>query len=216
MSLVATLRPATTEARSCLSGPRNRRNLPGALYSGSNGTCMDIDMNTFTGRCCLSFGSSRLNDVQLHGDEIGTKEFNLILGLDQRLYIRNVSSRTEPMSLSSLASPPLFTQQDLPSHNSLSLAGNILVTVTASIRFEIDVADLTETRLASEMASYAHSVAEFSSTLFTPMLVKGAVPRGTARRRIRHLESEGSELRAPKRIKALSIGSLLNTELSGS
>ncbi|KAF2442538.1 hypothetical protein P171DRAFT_487769 [Karstenula rhodostoma CBS 690.94] len=208
MPIIASLKPVSADARDSLAGLRNRRNLPTALYRGSSGTCLDIDMSMFTGCYCLSFGASRLNDVQVSGERVCKRQFNLVLGLDRRLYVKNVSSRDVSISLSYPRSQTPIRQRRL-SHAALPLEDKILITIGATLEFELDVADLGTSEFAAGMALFADSVVGFSSTLISPVLTCDVVPLNSAKRTTHDhegVESRACELPPSKKKKLLPGG----------
>ena len=140
MPPLATLKPMSQDAESSLASLRNRRNLPSALYRGAAGTYLEISSDMFLGRRCLTFGASRQKDVQLQGDQLSLAQFNLVLGLDDRLRVEDVSKGDIGTSISCLS--PNSQQISNPQNAApLLLTQTTILTCRGSACFQIDLAN---------------------------------------------------------------------------
>lgn len=133
-----------------------------------------LDIDALLGRTCMSFGASRLSDVQLKADGVSPRHFNIFLDPTKRaLYIKDVSLTGTHISLGMAGAPT-------------RLPRGILVPITSSItvllgnfdqlRFRLAVED-TNCRLYDQaFAAYITSLTRQHPNEFTKLPMRSLFP----------------------------------------
>ncbi|PVI01120.1 hypothetical protein DM02DRAFT_654776 [Periconia macrospinosa] len=152
----ATFASASADAYNALNHLRNRRHHE--LLCDRGGSSLRLDLNAMLGKHCLSFGSSRLNDVQLAVDSVCPRHFLIFLEPStQQLFIKDVSTSGTTI----LGPDPVL----LPRRKPVPLTSSVTIVPGArsAIRFHVSVPSLRRPSWFLASAAYGASLSAFGS-----------------------------------------------------
>jgi hypothetical protein len=152
-ALLATLYPETPAAQHALYHRRNKRHLK--LSPARSNPSLVLNLSAILGRRCISFGASRLNDVQLTANGLSPREFVILLDYSSRkLCIKDMSSTGGTQIVTSSTDAPLRLTPGVPVP--LSLTSTIVL--GGQVRFRINSEDLKSAAYNSTFTMYTASL----------------------------------------------------------